>query len=83
MSVSTKPAAGQAVEAAIQQFRASADAFLENNPEVAHGSRGQRLRQAREEVIAEYRQLLEAKPGLPSKPQNELMWWMPPSSGIV
>lgn len=60
----------EAVEGAIERFRVAVDTFLQNNPEFADDSRGARVRQAREELITEHRQLLEANPGPPPEPER-------------
>lgn len=54
-----------AVEDVIERFRTAVDTFLQSNPDFAHDGRGERVRQARDELIAEHRQLLETTPGPP------------------
>ncbi|NMG42007.1 hypothetical protein GRZ55_22520 [Chelativorans sp. ZYF759] len=60
----------EAVKGAIERFRVAVDTFLHNNPQLADDSRGDRVRQAREELITEHRQLLEANPGPPPEPER-------------
>ena len=70
LMVGVDPADRAAVEGATQRFSAALDSFLRNNPEFETDGRGERLRQARDELIAEHMEALKSKPGPPPEPEQ-------------